>query len=795
MIELLRAGIKVKALAYLLALAFLFSITITAARADKDTYLVSGSPNQNFGADTTMDIKGDDNRRVLIEFNLSTIPSTSRIQTAVLQLYVTAKGTGTPTVDLYRINNTWIEGTGTGTVTNNGATWNTNNGTANWNTAGGDYHTTVHANATLAAINTWYSWNITNLVQTWVNGTYPNYGMLLRDVTTNTGTWTFASGNNSNTSLMPILNITYTLPAAPSINSIPLAGTVYNQGSPVNISINATDNDGLSTVYINLTYPNASIQQIVLANTSPDIFYTTFTATNQTGIYTIRIIANDTFGNSNRTETTTFAIQDITPPTVQNIIPTIGMNYTQNTQVSISTTAIDTYVNRISAVYANITRPDGMIAQANLTNTGGDTYTANFTDTSIIGIYYVQIIANDASNNINNTEQTQFNTINNTPTNTSNSTPTDTTPPTVTPAGCSPTNAEINQPVVCNATIIDNIGIDYVYATITLPDSTTQTNTTTNTSSNYTFIFQSTAINGTYTVIWTANDTSNNINNTETTNFIVLTNTTITNNTNNTNTTNTTTPDTTPPTVLNITPLAGTNFSLNSIVDITVNITDDTAVDTVFANITNPDLTLTWIQLFDADNDDIYNNSVVANQAGWYYITIIANDTSGNINNTEQTQFDPATLGGGGGGGGGSTSANSYSSPGRPNRITPAPAAPPAPVTTSQYTETSKKTDETPQKQTSEESHHSLVQLAPRERPATIISGAVAASPAEPDTIGYEAGIIAIIVFMAIISYLSLKKSKTVNNRKRKRTGILYLLKKTYIKPARKMRQSNKNRD
>ncbi len=666
MIEVLRAGIKVKAFACLLALAFLFSITITAARADKDTYLVSGYPNQNFGADTTLDVKGDDNRRTLLEFDLPTMPTGAVIQTAVLQLYVTVKGTGTPTVNLYRINNSWTEGTGTGAITNNGATWNTKNGTLNWNTAGGDYETTVHANATLAAQNTWYSWNITGLVQAWANRTYPNYGMILRDITSSTGTWTFASSNNSNLSLRPKLNITYTELIAPSINSMPTAGIIYNQSNTINISVNVTDNYQLSTVLINLTYPNNSIQQIILINVSPDIFYTLFTETNQTGTYTIRITANDTIGNTNSTITTTFVIQDITPPMVRDITPAAGINYTQNVQVNISANATDRYANNINSVYANITKPNGTIVQINMTSTtGGSIYTANFTDTSEAGVYTVRIIANDNSNNVNSTETIWFNAINNTPTNTSNITPTDTTPPAV----------------------------------------------------------------------------------------------------------------------LNITPLAGTNFSLNSIVDITVNATDGTAVDTVFANITNPDLTMTWIQLFDADNDTIFNNSIAASQAGWYYITIIANDTSGNVNNTEKTHFDPASLGGGGRGGGGGVAMQAYQSLPDWKKMPSAQIIRPPecieswlcmpwtecdskgyktricedyyqcgtnktiPLTQIKCPETSKTANTTTEKKESkaEEPRYAVSLLLPPEQTATTIS---------------SAGLISVIILIGISAYLLLRKKK-----------------------------------
>ena len=137
---------------------------------------------------------------------------------------------------------------------------------------------------------------------------------------------------------------------------------------------------------------------------------------------------------------------------------------------------------------------------------------------------------------------------------------------------------------------------------------------------------------GTYNVTFSANDTSGNINDTETTFFRIT--------------------DTTPPKVCNVTPVAGTNFSKDSIVYITANVTDNIKVDKVFANITNPDLTIVLLQLYDTDNNSVYKNTIVANQSGIYYVIIIANDTSGNINNTEGTHFDPASVGHRGSGGG-----------------------------------------------------------------------------------------------------------------------------------------------
>ncbi|MBN1645378.1 LamG domain-containing protein [Candidatus Woesearchaeota archaeon] len=193
---------------------------------------------------------------------------------------------------------------------------------------------------------------------------------------------------------------------------------------------------------------------------------------------------------------------------------------------------------------------------------------------------------------------------------------------------------ETGEQIEISANITDDREIDTAYVIITNSDNTQQIQLTKQgTTDKYNASYIITATDR-YNITFIANDTSGNTNSTETTWFssIVL--------------------DTIPPSVNNITPLAGTNFSKDSRVDITADVTDNIMVDTVFASITHPDLSVILLQLFDDDNDNIYNNSIIANQQGWYHVTIIANDTSGNINNTEGTNFDPASLGGGGGGGG-----------------------------------------------------------------------------------------------------------------------------------------------
>ncbi len=97
-------------------------------------------------------------------------------------------------------------------------------------------------------------------------------------------------------------------------------------------------------------------------------------------------------------------------------------------------------------------------------------------------------------------------------------------------------------------------------------------------------------------------------------------------------------PDTTPPLVTGLIPLANSNFSLGSSIEIAANVTDNVAVSSVFANITMPNGTINQINL--ANNNGKYNASYLLGLIGRHNVTFIANDTSNNVNSSEGTFFN-----------------------------------------------------------------------------------------------------------------------------------------------------------
>lgn len=146
----------------------------------------------------------------LIQFELPPIPPAARVVSARLELYhkATTASPVDPRVYAHGLTRAWVEGTQAGGGPADGATWNSWDGSSNWSRSGGDYETGLLAGSDITlATGDWESWEITALVRGWVNGDFPNRGLLLRgsdnlDVN-------FASKEDPDPALRPKLSITF----------------------------------------------------------------------------------------------------------------------------------------------------------------------------------------------------------------------------------------------------------------------------------------------------------------------------------------------------------------------------------------------------------------------------------------------------------------------------------------------------------------------------------------------------------------------------------------------------------
>ncbi len=199
-----------------------------------DNVLVSGSPNANCGTLTDLYVGYyNENtwkiQRSILKFDISGVPTGTRVIDASLQLYKYHCSDNTIDIDAHRITQNWTESS---------STWNTYDGTNPWSSAGGDYDSTVIDTTTVdTTTGVWDAWNITTLARDWNEGIYSNYGVLLKSVdeeAPSNDKWYRSSDYSTHTSLRPKLVISYLGP------DITLTGE--NTGNYFGWSVNSSGN-------------------------------------------------------------------------------------------------------------------------------------------------------------------------------------------------------------------------------------------------------------------------------------------------------------------------------------------------------------------------------------------------------------------------------------------------------------------------------------------------------------------------------------------------------------------------
>ncbi len=230
--------------------AFLLFGAVASASADvvtvgssQDTTIFGNNVNNSAGGAVVMYSGTDGNasvKRALVQFDIaSNVPAGSMITGVQLTLFlgqVAGMGiTGTATISLYRLTDSWGEGTngagnslvglGQGFPAQNGdATWAnrffSTTSPVSWTNAGGDFISTSSAETIVGATtNTGYAWLSTPAlvadVQEWVDNPSSNFGWLLEnsdEVSTRTFR-AFFTREETNSTLQPQLQVTFIPPS------------------------------------------------------------------------------------------------------------------------------------------------------------------------------------------------------------------------------------------------------------------------------------------------------------------------------------------------------------------------------------------------------------------------------------------------------------------------------------------------------------------------------------------------------------------------------------------------------
>lgn len=165
-----------------------------------DTYLNTPFPPGvvNNGSKTLYLVQGQS--QALLQFPLTDIPADSLVSGATLTMVQNGVSAVQRPVSVHRVTAQWDAPA---------ATWTAARAGTAWASPGGDYAATPVAQTSVGSATS-YAWDITTLVDGWINGNLPNYGLLLRMVSAQQSAnfYSFESGG----ALKPVISVTFYKP-------------------------------------------------------------------------------------------------------------------------------------------------------------------------------------------------------------------------------------------------------------------------------------------------------------------------------------------------------------------------------------------------------------------------------------------------------------------------------------------------------------------------------------------------------------------------------------------------------
>ena len=188
----------------------------------------------------------------------------------------------------------------------------------------------------------------------------------------------------------------------PQITDVSATPSTQDVNGYVNITAVITDNIAIGEIFLNITYPDSSIQNFsITANKTGSTYYCNKTYATL-GSYTYFIWSDDSSDNSVISSTNTFLIGEQISPQITNIATVTSSPLDTNLSYGWVNITCDITDNiAVDEVFLNITNPNGSYNNVSMNVAAGDSYYYNSsTAFSTYGNYSYSIWANDTSNNI-----------------------------------------------------------------------------------------------------------------------------------------------------------------------------------------------------------------------------------------------------------------------------------------------------------------------------------------------------------------------------------------------------------
>jgi YD repeat-containing protein len=219
--------------------------TVYLNGATQDCGLSSATPSVSYCANGQLWVgyNGISDNHTLVKWDLSAIPKDAVALWGDASLYQAGSApANAKSLSLHRLTRDWTSG----------ASWSTYDGTHQWTTAGGDFDATPAASALVPAGHTgWTDWMVTPLVQHWIDGSQPNYGIAVQDKPSPqvTGQENFYSTEGTTPDQAPELDIAWS-PRTGSVDASTLEGQSLDPKTTAQINV-ANGNLLLTTNDIN----------------------------------------------------------------------------------------------------------------------------------------------------------------------------------------------------------------------------------------------------------------------------------------------------------------------------------------------------------------------------------------------------------------------------------------------------------------------------------------------------------------------------------------------------------------